>query len=199
MSIQLSRRDFMKCSAVAVLAAASGTLLTGCSGGVGGGSIPADKPISKNGLTVEMERWNDPKYPILGNSDYDNVISIGGYQLLDLTFKLENNTDTSIPIVDAPHVTVGKLLTAVGICMSTQKPDALFKYLQEGGTFTVTADNKPVSCVFYFETDIDTLLTPTKLAPNGDVNVHLLCLVPANWSKLNISYNTLGLNFVQYR
>ncbi len=28
MSIQLSRRDFMKCSAVAVLAAASGTLLT---------------------------------------------------------------------------------------------------------------------------------------------------------------------------
>lgn len=29
MSIQLSRRDFMKCSAVAVLAAASGTLLTG--------------------------------------------------------------------------------------------------------------------------------------------------------------------------
>ena len=46
MSIQLSRRDFMKCSAVAVLAAASGTLLTGCSGGAGG-SIPADQPISQ--------------------------------------------------------------------------------------------------------------------------------------------------------
>lgn len=40
MSIQLSRRDFMKCSAVAVLAAASGTLLTGCSGGGSGVIIP---------------------------------------------------------------------------------------------------------------------------------------------------------------
>lgn len=198
MSIQLSRRDFMKCSAVAVLAAASGTLLTGCSGGAGG-SIPADQPISKNGLTVEMERWNDSKHPVLGKPDYDNFITIGDYQLLDLTFELENNTDKLIPIVNAPHVTVGKLLIAVGTCISTQKPDALFKYLQEGGTFTVTADNKPVSCVFYFEEDIDTLLTPTQLAPKGDVDVHLLCLVPANWSKLNISYNTLGLNFVQYR
>lgn len=198
MSIQLSRRDFMKCSAVAVLAAASGTLLTGCSGGAGG-SIPADQPISKDGLTVEMERWNDSKHPVLGKPDYDNFITIGDYQLLDLTFELKNNTDKSISIVDAPHVTVGKLLTAVGTCISTQKPDALFKYLQEGGTFTVTADNKPVSCVFYFENDIDTLLTPTKLHPRGDVDVHLLCLVPANWSKLNISYNTLGLNFVQSR
>lgn len=198
MSIQLSRRDFMKCSAVAVLAAASGTLLTGCSGGAGG-SIPADQPISKNGLTVKMERWNDSKHPVLGKPDYDNFITIGDYQLLDLTFELENNTDKLIPIVNAPHVTVGKLLIAVGTCISTQKPDALFKYLQEGGTFTVTADNKPVSCVFYFEEDIDTLLTPTQLAPKGDVDVHLLCLVPANWSKLNISYNTLGLNFVQYR
>lgn len=198
MSIQLSRRDFMKCSAVAVLAAASGTLLTGCSGG-GSGSIPADQPISKYGLTVEMERWNDSKHPVLGIPDYDNFITIGDYQLLDLTFELKNNTDKFIPIVDDPHVTVGELLIAVGTCISTKKPDALFKYLQEGGTFTVTADNKPVSCVFYFEKDIDTILTPTKLAPKGDVDVHLLCLVPANWSKLNISYNTLGLNFVQYR
>lgn len=198
MSIQLSRRDFMKCSAVAVLAAASGTLLTGCSGGAGG-SIPADQPISKYGLTVEMERWNDSKHPVLGKPDYDNFITIGDYQLLDLTFELKNNTDKFIPIVDDPHVTVGELLIAVGTCISTKKPDALFKYLQEGGTFTVTADNKPVSCVFYFENDIDTLLTPTKLAPKGDVDVHLLCLVPANWSKLNISYNTLGLNFVQSR
>ena len=198
MSIQLSRRDFMKCSAVAVLAAASGTLLTGCSGGAGG-SIPADQPISKYGLTVEMERWTDSKHPVLGKPDYDNFITIGDYQLLDLTFELENNTDKFIPIVDDPHVTVGELLIAVGTCISTKKPDALFKYLQEGGTFTVTADNKPVSCVFYFEKDIDTILTPTKLAPKGDVDVHLLCLVPANWSKLNISYNTLGLNFVQYR
>ena len=198
MSIQLSRRDFMKCSAVAVLAAASGTLLTGCSGGAGG-SIPADQPISKYGLTVEMERWNDSKHPVLGKPDYDNFITIGDYQLLDLTFELKNNTDKFIPIVDDPHVTVGELLIAVGTCIRTKKPDAQFKYLQEGGTFTVTADNKPVSCVFYFEKDIDTILTPTKLAPKGDVDVHLLCLVPANWSKLNISYNTLGLNFVQYR
>lgn len=146
-----------------------------------------------------MERWNDSKHPVLGKPDYDNFITIGDYQLLDLTFELKNNTDKFIPIVDDPHVTVGELLIAVGTCISTKKPDALFKYLQEGGTFTVTADNKPVSCVFYFEKDIDTILTPTKLAPKGDVDVHLLCLVPANWSKLNISYNTLGLNFVQYR
>lgn len=92
MSIQLSRRDFMKCSAVAVLAAASGTLLTGCSGGVGGGSIAPNTTITtSDGLSVKMNTFSRPTIGNIGTPDYNSVITLGDkVELFEISFDLTN-------------------------------------------------------------------------------------------------------------
>lgn len=200
MSIQLSRRDFMKCSAVAVLAAASGTLLTGCSGGGSGITYEAGVPASANGITVTLMRRNESDSPAFGsNVGYDNILGIGDHQLLDLTFEVKNTTDKPIRIVEDPHIRLGKLIEAIGNCVESEDLAPLKAHLQTAGTFMVQADGKQIPYLFYFEKDIDNLFNPADLAPNGDVKVHLLCVAPLNWKKININYKKLGLNFVQYR
>ena len=198
MSIQLSRRDFMKCSAVAVLAAASGTLLTGCSGGGSGITYEAGVPASANGITVTLMRRNESDSPAFGsNVGYDNILGIGDHQLLDLTFEVENTTDKPIRIVEDPHIRLGELIVAIGNCVKSEDLAPLKAHLQTAGTFMVQADGKQIPYLFYFENDIDNLFAV--LAPNGDVKVHLLCVAPLNWKKININYKKLGLNFVQSR
>lgn len=200
MSIQLSRRDFMKCSAVAVLAAASGTLLTGCSGGGSGITYEAGVPASANGITVTLMRRSESDSPAFGsNVGYDNILGIGDHQLLDLTFEVKNTTDKPIRIVEDPHIRLGKLIEAIGNCVESEDLAPLKAHLQTAGTFMVQADGKQIPYLFYFEKDIDNLFNPADLAPNGDVKVHLLCVAPLNWKKININYKKLGLNFVQSR
>ena len=205
MSIQLSRRDFMKCSAVAVLAAASGTLLTGCSGGGSGVIItPNQEFTTPSGLSVKMHPFGRPtiKIPSINDSEYNNVIALGDkIEIFEISFDLKNNGNTPIPVIDKPNVAIGKVVTAIGQCLMTTPPSykPLKECLKDNHSFTVCADkDKKVGCVHFFEKDnwYDDL---TNLAPGGSIEVHLLCVAPAGWKKLNITYNKLGLNFVQSR
>lgn len=200
MSIQLSRRDFMKCSAVAVLAAASGTLLTGCSGGVGGGSIAPNTTITtSDGLSVKMNTFSRPTIGNIGTPDYNSVITLGDkVELFEISFDLTNNGKQPIAVVDPVNVALDDLATAVFQCHINKSPDPLVKYLQDKSFNVRTDKGEKVGCVHFFEKDnwYDDL---TNLAPGKKIEVHLLCVAPAGWKRLDIAYNKLGLNFVQYR
>lgn len=205
MSIQLSRRDFMKCSAVAVLAAASGTLLTGCSGGGSGVIItPNQEFTTPSGLSVKMHTFGRPtiKIPSINDSEYNNVIALGDkIEIFEISFDLKNNGNTPIPVIDKPNVAIGKVVTAIGQCLITTPPSykPLQECLKDNHSFTVRTDKgEKVGCVHFFEKDnwYDDL---TNLAPGKKIEVHLLCVAPAGWKRLDIAYNKLGLNFVQSR
>lgn len=199
MSIQLSRRDFMKCSAVAVLAAASGTLLTGCSGGVGGGSIAPNTMITtSDGLSVKMNTFSRPTIGNIGTPDYNSVITLGDkVELFEISFDLTNNGKQPIAVVDPVNVALDDLATAVFQCHINKSPDPLVKYLQDKSFNVRTDKGEKVGCVHFFERDWHENLT--SLEPGKKIEVHLLCVAPAGWKKLNITYNKLGLNFVQSR
>lgn len=204
MSIQLSRRDFMKCSAVAVLAAASGTLLTGCSGGGSGVIITPDHEFTTpSGLSVTMHTFGRPtiKIPSINDSEYNNVIALGDkIEIFEISFDLKNNGNTPISVIDKPNVAIGKVVTAIGQCLMTTPPSykPLQECLKDNHSFTVRTDkDDPVACVHFFEKDWHENLT--SLEPGKKIEVHLLCVAPAGWKKLNITYNKLGLNFVQSR
>ena len=71
------------------------------------------------------------------------------------------------------------------------------KYLQDKSFNVRTDKGEKVGCVHFFERDWHENLA--SLEPGKKIEVHLLCVAPAGWKKLNITYNKLGLNFVQSR
>lgn len=199
MSIQLSRRDFMKCSAVAVLAAASGTLLTGCSGGGSGVIIPPDQEFTTpSGLSVKMNTFSRPTIGNIGTPDYNSVITLGDkVELFEISFDLTNNGKQPIAVVDPVNVALHDLAAAVFQCHNDRSPKPLEKYLQDKSFNVRTDKGEKVGCVHFFERDWHENLA--SLEPGKKIEVHLLCVAPAGWKKLNITYNKLGLNFVQSR
>lgn len=199
MSIQLSRRDFMKCSAVAVLAAASGTLLTGCGGGGVGGAIGPNQLITtSNRLAVKMSAYYKPPIGSIGEPDYNSVITLGDkVELFEISFELTNNGNKPIAVIEKPNVAIGTLITAIGECVTSNSSKPLEQHLRDNSFVVRTDKGEKVGCVHFFEKDWHESLT--SLAPGKKIEVHLLCVAPAGWKRLNIAYNKLGLNFVQYR
>lgn len=55
MSMNFSRRDFLKCTGITVLAVGMGSLLTGCGGGgSGSGTAGINTPLTIDGITVKV-------------------------------------------------------------------------------------------------------------------------------------------------
>ena len=58
MSMNFSRRDFLKCTGITVLAAGMGSLLTGCGGGgSGSGTAGVNTPLTIDGITVKVTEF----------------------------------------------------------------------------------------------------------------------------------------------
>lgn len=58
MSMNFSRRDFLKCTGITVLAVGMGSLLTGCGGGgSGSGTAGINTPLTIDGITVKVTEF----------------------------------------------------------------------------------------------------------------------------------------------
>lgn len=180
MSIELSRRDFMKCSAVAALAVASGTLLTGCGGGGGSTGVGLNTPVNLKGVTMVM-------------NDLDCPARLGEYELVKVEFELNNKSETVQQIGTSAGNLVDNVLGVVGECIATGSPEPL-KKLSNSRNFqvhAVDAEGKNVAVYAYVDV-CDEILSNGKLAPGADADIVLYCAVDSDWQALTIDYKHLG-------
>lgn len=180
MSIELSRRDFMKCSAVAALAVASGTLLTGCGGGGGVSGVGLGTSVNMNGVTVTMEHQDSP-------------IRLGDYELVKIEFDLKNNTESVKQIGTSAGNFVDNVLGVVGECKATDSPAPL-KKLGNSRNFqvrAVDAEGNNVNVYAYIDY-CDEVLSNGNLAPKDDADIILYCAVDSDWKAMSIDYKHLG-------
>ena len=61
MSNKLTRRDFMKCAGITVLAVGAAGLLSGCEEGSGAASGGVNQPLTINGITVTVTGYEEGK------------------------------------------------------------------------------------------------------------------------------------------
>lgn len=61
MSINITRRDFLKCAGITVLAVGAGGLLTGCEDGGGSGTAGINTPQTIKGITVKVTGYEEEK------------------------------------------------------------------------------------------------------------------------------------------
>lgn len=180
MSIQLSRRDFMKCSAVAVLAAASGTLLTGCSGGGSGIGIAPNQKVTLKSVDV-----------VMSNIDHNLTIKVDnkGISLLDFTFTVSNPTSSQKQILTSIGEQTDHIIETILKCQTENSLEPL-KSLAMSPNFTVKTD---VGEAYAY---IDYSSCGIYLDPYQSGTVHICCAVPSDWNVLSVYCKHLDATFV---
>lgn len=179
MSIELSRRDFMKCSAVAALAVASGTLLTGCGGGGGTGLRPGQTYTTQNGVSVKMNGY----IPHIGLGP-----NLGDFEIIEVTFSVTNGSDTDVKIGTSAGDVVDSVFEAIDKIIDSESPESL----KNLSNFNVTSEGAKVYTYIDYNDNHFYMLRP-----NDSATIHLFCAVSSTWKTLNIRYQHLGnLSFV---
>ena len=190
MAMDFSRRDFMKCAGVTVLAVASGSLLTGC-----GGSDAGVYGVDKTATVAAAGGRGSAKVTLKGYTDgwlsgWDAFASniTGTYanrKWITVSLKIENHTNDDIPLGNTTEDALKTLRD------SLLKGD--FEKLENihNANFAMKCDGGKVlfAAVGY------------KIKDNGDIDgysaklsndesgfVKLYCIVPNNWGKMDILY-----------
>lgn len=199
MAYNFSRRDFMKCAGVTVLAVAAGGLLVGCGGNSNtDGYLPSktDTNISADGATgkvvTQVVGWQDGWTPKDGGilSSLEKFASqiVGGntgYTWISVVFKVKNNTNKEITLGSTGEAALGSVLLA----LTTGKYGALDKLGRQN--FDITSD---VGHVYHadigYQMGADGLPDAynNTLAPDKTGFIKMYCIVPSKWSKLSLVY-----------
>lgn len=179
MSIELSRRDFMKCSAVAALAVASGTLLTGCGGGGGSGLRPDQTYISRDGVSIKMNGY----VPQFGLGPM-----LGDFEVIEVTFSVTNGSEFEQKIGTSAGNVVDSIVDAIDKIIASDSPESL----KNLSNFKVSAEGAKVYTYIDFNDR-----HYYKLAPGASTTIHLLCALTPGWKTLNIRYQHLdNISFI---
>ena len=192
MAMDFSRRDFMKCAGVTVLAVASGSLLTGCGGSDAGVHYGVDKPVDiaagagKSGkATVTLKGYKDGWFTNLDALASKLTGTYANTKWITVSLKIENNTDGDILL---GNTTEDKLKAVIASIM-TGNFQPLTKLHNENFAITCTGGAVYFGAVGYSVTEDGNIDAYSETLAKGDSGfVKLYCVVPNNWGKMDILY-----------
>lgn len=199
MAYNFSRRDFMKCAGVTVLAVAAGGLLTGCGGNLDTkGYIPAKTDI---GITVDntpdkavarvmgwQDGWTPKDSGILSSLEKFASQIVGGNSnmtWISVVFKVQNNTNKTIELGSTGEAALNSVLLA----LTTGNYDRLDQLGRQN--FEITSDRGHVyHADIGYQSGADGLPNAysNTLAPNATGFIKMYCILPSRWEKLSLTY-----------
>lgn len=194
MAYNFSRRDFMKCAGVTVLAVAAGGLLAGCAGGGnnGGNTIPSKTDAKfttneKGTVTVQLKGYQDG-----WGTQTDGMISkiIAGntnVTWISATVAITNNSEQPVYMGNTIEDLL-KTLTGMVVGGDYTKIDRI-----KNEDFDVYTDRG--SRVYHGDVGYQsdgtgmTNFSRDKLEPGKTGYVKLFCITPSNWKTMSIKYS----------
>lgn len=178
MAYNFSRRDFMKCAGVTVLAVAAGGLLTGCGGGVDdGNSYGQNVPTTVGGVKVKLLGYEqDPIAGMVGN--YNNKT------MIQICIGIENTSEEAIRM---GNTTADKLTDVIKAIYNND-----YSKLAESD-FAITDSNGLT--IYHADIGYRTSASGTidfgvlgELEPGKTGCIKAFAIVPSNWEQLKIKY-----------
>lgn len=180
MASVLTRRDFLKCAGVAVLAVTASGIFTGC-GGSGGGSgglsgYGAGETVDINGVKVKL----------LGYEQYYTAEMAGNYagqSMIQICFGIENQTDGAIDVGNSATNYLSKVLQAI------YKNN--FASLGKGDFVTATTSEKLDNAAIAYRTAATGTIdygVISKLDPKETGCIKVFTVVPSKWEQIGIQY-----------
>ncbi len=179
MALDMTRRDFMKCAGVTVLAVAAGGLLAGCSdGGTGDGkTYGQNEATTVGGVKVKLLGYEqDPISGMVGNYNDKTLISI--------CIGIENTSDKTIKMGNTTQTKLAEVIKAIYNNNYSGLADSDFIITSDNGIKLAHAD-------IGYKTGASGTISwgvLDDLAPGATGCIRAYTLVPSNWEQLKIKY-----------
>ena len=178
MAALITRRNFLKCAGVAVLAVTASGIFTGCESG--GGELSGygiDQTVDVNGVKVTL----------LGYEQYGVAEIVGNYtkqSMIQICFKIDNQTEDQI--IDMGNSTENE---AKKVWDAIKKND--YGSLKKSDFVTMTTSERLGNAAIAFqlgETGTTNYGTMSKIKPGEKGCIKVFTAVPSNWEQIGIQY-----------
>lgn len=173
----ITRRNFLKCAGVAVLAVTASGIFTGCESGGG--------ELSGYGVNQTVD-VNGVKVTLLGYEQYYAAEMAGNYSgqsMIKACFKIENQTENEIDMGNNSANYLAKVFQAI------YKND--FASLGKSDFVTMTASQRLNNVAIAYKmgaAGTSSIGVIGKLKPNEMGCIRVFTVVPSNWEQIGIRY-----------
>lgn len=173
----ITRRNFLKCAGVAVLAVTASGIFTGCESGGG--------ELSGYGVNQTVD-VNGVKVTLLGYEQYYVAEMAGNYSgqsMIKACFKIENQTENEIDMGNNSANYLEKVFQAI------YKND--FASLSKSDFVTMTASQRLNNVAIAYKmgaAGTSSIGVIGKLKPNEMGCIRVFTAVPSNWEQIGIRY-----------
>lgn len=173
----ITRRNFLKCAGVAVLAVTASGIFTGCESGGG--------ELSGYGVNQTVD-VNGVKVTLLGYEQYGVAEIVGNYteqSMVQICFKIDNQTDQVIDMGNSTENEAKKVWDAI------KKND--YGSLRKSNFVTMTTSERLGNAAIAYklgETGTTTYGTTSKIEPGKKGCIKVFTAVPSNWQQIGIQY-----------
>lgn len=189
MAHNVSRRDFMKCAGVTVLAVAAGGLLAGCGGGGNnnGSTIPSKTDSTfttgeKGKVTVQLKGYQEGWGTRLDGTISRIIKGTTGVTWIAVTVTITNNSEQYVNMGNTFEDLIQTLASGDYKNIDRIKNEDFDVYTDRGSKvyhgdvgYQIDKTGMPDFC-------------KDKLAPGETGYVKLYCITPSNWQTMDIKY-----------
>ena len=183
MASVLTRRNFLKCAGVAVLAVTASGIFTGCgeSGGSGSGAVGVNETVTApNGVKIKLLGYQQD--PIAGMvANYNDKTSIA------ICFSIDNQSENSIQMGNTAQDKIKDVLEAIYYNKYENLAKSDFVVAANGANL-VHADIGYKAINTGSLTDLLGYGFLGTLEPKKSGVIKVFALVPSNWEQIGIQY-----------
>ena len=185
MSNKISRRAFLKVTGVSALALGAASMLGGCQSSSGSVEVKVGDKVSN---------WNNLGVQLSSVFTLSDAPDVAGHQYVAVLVTAVNRSKTDSMAIGAQNIAeIDAAYPLTDEASRAANTAPYFHALSASTTdFTVTVDGQAAEAGAYvslYDAATESFSDVPSLPPQGTGYIELVCMVPAGWQQMNVTYH----------
>ena len=185
MSNKISRRAFLKVTGVSALALGAASMLGGCQSSSGSVEVKVGDKVSN---------WNNLGVQLSSVFTLSDAPDVAGHQYVAVLVTAVNRSKTDSMAIGAQNIAeIDAAYPLTDEASRAANTAPYFHALSASTTdFTVTVDGQAAEAGAYvslYDAATESFSDVPSLPPQGTGYIELVCMVPAGWQQMTVTYN----------
>ena len=185
MSNKISRRAFLKVTGVSALALGAASMLGGCQSSNGSVEVKVGDKVSN---------WNNLGVQLSSVFTLSDAPDVAGHQYVAVLVTAVNRSKTDSMAIGAQNIAeIDAAYPLTDEASRAANTAPYFHALSASTTdFTVTVDGQAAEAGAYvslYDAATESFSDVPSLPPQGTGYIELVCMVPAGWQQMTVTYN----------
>ena len=184
MSNKISRRAFLKVTGVSALALGAASMLGGCQSSNGSVEVKVGDKVSN---------WNNLGVQLSSVFTLSDAPDVAGHQYVAVLVTAVNRSKTDSMAIGAQNIAeIDAAYPLTDEASRAANTAPYFHALSASTDFTVTVDGQAAEAGAYvslYDAATESFSDVPSLPPQGTGYIELVCMVPAGWQQMTVTYN----------